>query len=398
MPVRLIGLPSWILTVFLLALLVAVALFLTTTRYSRAEHVTGMLQPAAGALRVMATRPGIVAAVHVDEGELVARNQPLVTISMDLVTPDGRHLGDVLAGTSKDQRAALQRQSLARVAEMSAQRAELRAKRAAIIESRHRLAAELDLQKERVRLAQETADASRKLFEQKYTAAVQHRQREEAVIIARQALSRLEQEFAQIPISLAQMDAQEAAISAAAEAAAASASISTAQIDEKSASTEAERNVVLVASQEGRIAALQARPGAAVTAGMALATLLPRGVHLQAELWVPSRAVGFLRRGDEVRLMYDAFPHQRFGTAEGRVVSVANAPVAPADLPEPLRTDEALYRVTVYVRHQQVRGYGKAWPLVTGMRLTADIVLEEESLWEWLLDKVRAASSHEAHK
>ena len=48
-------------------------------------------------------------------------------------------------------------------------------------------------------------------------------------------------------------------------------------------------------------------------------TLTPRGGALRAELYVPSRAIGFVKSGQRVRLLYDAFPYQKFGPAWGEV-------------------------------------------------------------------------------
>ena len=37
------------------------------------------------------------------------------------------------------------------------------------------------------------------------------------------------------------------------------------------------------------------------------------------------------------------------------------------------------------------QAYGKAWPLAAGMSLSADLVLEERSLLDWLLEPLLAA-------
>ena len=126
--------------------------------------------------------------------------------------------------------------------------------------------------------------------------------------------------------------------------------------------------------------------------GRALAVIVPQGKPLQAELWAPSRAAGFITQGDRVRLMYDAFPYQKFGVGHGRVSSVSGAPVDPQDLAVPIESREALYRIVVNLDEDSVAGYGKRWPLTPGMRLSADLVLDERNLWEWLLEPVIAAN------
>lgn len=390
-PVRPAGVASWLLTAFMLTILVATIVFLCLARYARRETVVGILQPAAGALRVTSLRAGIVSEVAVREGETVAAGQPILTIALDPTISGGKRLGEILSTASATQEAALARQNAAQVELAARQRDMLAAKRAALLERQKRIVEDIRLQQERVRLAEQTLTAARTLWSQQLMSALQYRQREEAVIIARQGLAAIEREQATIPSSLAELAAEDRRVIAQAQENTAIFASNRAQLDEKRASTQAETEIVLTAQKAGQIAALQARPGAPVAAGQALAFVLPKGVRLQAELWVPSRAAGFVRPNDKVRLMYDAFPYQRFGVGRGRVAEVARAPTAPSDMTVPLRAEEALYRVVVDLEDQSVRGYGQAWQLSPGMRLTADMVLEQQTLWAWLFDKVRAA-------
>jgi membrane fusion protein len=392
-PVRPVGVASWALAAFMASLLVATVIFLCIAKYARRETVTGMLQPAAGALRITSLRPGIVAAVNVREGQDVSRGQPLIVLAFDPTVSGGRRLGDILSDASADQGVALARQAVARRDLIDRQRDEIAAKRGALLDQQQRLVTDAALQQERVNLAEQTAQAARTLWSKQLMSAVQYRQREEALIVARQGLASIQRDQAAIPSSLAQLIAEDRRLVAEAADGAASIAANRAQLDEKRATNQAETQIVLTAQTAGQIAALQAKPGAAVSAGQALAYVLPRGVKLQAELWAPSRAAGFVRPGDKVRLMYDAFPYQRFGVGRGSVVEVARAPTAPADLPVPIRTEESLYRVVVDLDDQDMHGYGQDWRLAPGMRLTADMVLEQQSLFAWLFDKVRAAQT-----
>ncbi|MGH1557284.1 HlyD family efflux transporter periplasmic adaptor subunit [Caulobacter segnis] len=120
------------------------------------------------------------------------------------------------------------------------------------------------------------------------------------------------------------------------------------------------REIVLTAPKSGRVVALQATPGLAVTSASALAAVLPGGADLRAYLWAPSRAVGFVRPGADVRLMYDAFPFQQFGAAHGRDSrSIAQAPTPVGELPIPGETREPLYKITVVLERQNITAYGK---------------------------------------
>ena len=122
--------------------------------------------------------------------------------------------------------------------------------------------------------------------------------------------------------------------------------------------------------------------GQSVRTGEPLLRILPRGSRLQAELLVPSRAIGFMDPGDRVQLRYQAYPYQKFGHHTGRVVRIARSAVKPAAG----GNGEPLYRVLVQLDSQAIRAYGKAEPLRPGMLLDADILGARRKLYEWVLE------------
>ena len=74
-----------------------------------------------------------------------------------------------------------------------------------------------------------------------------------------------------------------------------------------------------------------------------LLDILPLKSPLQAVLLVPTRAIGFVRPGQKVRLLYEAFPFQRFGAYSGHVESVSKTILSEADTGSPLQLKEPSY-------------------------------------------------------
>ena len=122
---------------------------------------------------------------------------------------------------------------------------------------------------------------------------------------------------------------------------------------------------------------------------------------MQAQLFAPSSAVGFLRPAQRVQLRYQAFPYQKFGHHPGQVLQVSRTPLQAADLASlPLSAGsvtgvgadgtplaaEPLYRITVALDEQTVQAYGVAQPLVAGMQLEADVLLDRRRLIEWIFE------------
>ena len=114
---------------------------------------------------------------------------------------------------------------------------------------------------------------------------------------------------------------------------------------------------------------------------------------LEAELLAPSRAIGFIRPGQEVRLQLQAFPYQRFGTLKGKVKSVSGTVIGPSDVSIPgLAFHEPVFRVRVRLPSEEIVAYGQSHQLQPGMLLTAEVVLDRQNLIRWLFDPLYAVS------
>ncbi|WP_431259900.1 HlyD family efflux transporter periplasmic adaptor subunit [Roseateles chitinivorans] len=134
-----------------------------------------------------------------------------------------------------------------------------------------------------------------------------------------------------------------------------------------------------------------AEPGQVVQAGTQLAALLPARTPLQAHLYAPSSAVGFLRPHQAVLLRYQAFPYQKFGQQQGEVLQVSRTPLQAAELaqlglPAAMAQGEPMYRITVQLQRQSVQAYGQDQTLSPGMLLEADVLLERRRLIEWIFE------------
>jgi membrane fusion protein len=117
---------------------------------------------------------------------------------------------------------------------------------------------------------------------------------------------------------------------------------------------------------------------------------VPDGVPLQAVLYIPTRAVGFVRVGQRVRLLYDAFPYQNFGTHRGRIVRISHTVLTRNDETGPLQLKEPVYEAVAALDRAQVTAYGRKMPLKPDMLLKADIILNKLSLMRWLIDPLLA--------
>jgi membrane fusion protein len=391
-PVKPMGLASWLLLSFMVALFAVTTAFLVTARYARKETVPGVVTLAEGTIRVAAQRGGVVSKLLVKEGARVVTGEPLMIISYDPTLERGGGLAEATSANLTKEVEAFEAGVRARQAIRQQEAAALKTQRLGLVADIKRLDQTISLQQVRNDLQRQTVSAAQGLTDRGLMAAITLRQRQDALLSGEQALSQYERDqesarnrLIQIGSSLNQLYAQTAADLA-------DASSNRARYDEKRLLKEADQGGVLTAKRDGIVAALQVREGVPIEPGRTLALILSNdGSDLEAELWAPSRALGFVRPGQSVRIMYDAFPYTTFGVGKGIVKAVAKAPVNPNELPIPLETREALYRVRVKLDANSQTAYQRDWPLSPGMRLTADLILEKRSFWDWLFDPILAA-------
>ena len=134
--------------------------------------------------------------------------------------------------------------------------------------------------------------------------------------------------------------------------------------------------------------------GAVVQPGMVLLTLVPKGEHLLAEVQVRNEDVGFVQPGQAVRLKVAAYPFQKYGLLEGHVQTVA----ADAQTSENNARQAVAqgYKALIRLQSQSLdTTQAKGLALESGMQVVAEIHQGSRSVMEYLLSPVQKAA-HEA--
>jgi membrane fusion protein len=74
------------------------------------------------------------------------------------------------------------------------------------------------------------------------------------------------------------------------------------------------------------------------------------------------------------------------------VTSVSRTVLAPSEVAIPgLEIREPVFRIRARLDRETVAAYGERLPLQPGMLVTADVVIDRRTLFEWLLDPLYAA-------
>ena len=127
-------------------------------------------------------------------------------------------------------------------------------------------------------------------------------------------------------------------------------------------------------------------------------TLVPKDETLLAEVWVSNQDIGFVHPGQPVKVKLAAFPFQKYGMVEGRVHYVG--PDSQDGAGHEAGKDGAnsqlmRYKALVGLSSMKLGGDQQSFPLAAGMQASAEILLGDQTVMQYLLSPVRKAF-HEA--
>jgi membrane fusion protein len=361
--------------------------------YTRKAQIAGWLVPQQGLVQVYAPQAGVIRSIATAEGAEVRQGDPLLVLSSELQSTTQGATQGLIAERLKTRHASL---LLVRgqIEPLAGQRARSLRSRIATLEAE---ATDIDssiaLQRERLQLGVRAEARQRDLRERglisdtEMQAASEARIEQESklrdlersLIVSRRDRLALQGELDEIPFQM-RTDISNA-------------DRDIAQVEQDLAEAEARREIVVSAPEAGTVTSMQAERGARAEPGVPLLSIVPAGSALEADLFSPSRSIGFLRPGQRVLLRYEAYPYQKFGHYEGQIASISRSALNPGELPAQVAgltsligTNEPVYRITVSLQSQHVNAYGKPVALQPGMQLEADVLIESRRLIEWVLD------------
>lgn len=374
--------PSFaVLTGVTLLTLALIAAFLFWCEYARKETVIGYLVPDKGLVKLHAPFAGVVTARRVEEGTPVRAGDTLF-----VVAASGSAVDVTVTREVERSRAALRKrieqESRANELEVRALLRKIESLKAELDKS----AQELNIQRQRLELDTQALRKLNDLADQGHYPLQQFHQREREHLELRALIEAVERNRLTLTRELrsAQSLVEIGKLRNAARLNDYASQIS--QLDQRLAELAARTAFEVRAPVNGVATGVITEVGQSVTPGEPLLAILPNDSTLQARLYVPTRASGFVKPGQEVLVRFQAFPYQRFGLHSGTVARVSKAILAPSETGAPLTLSEPVYTATVALKQQTVDAYGTAMPLRPGMLLEADIVLDRHSLLRWLFD------------
>jgi membrane fusion protein len=370
--------PLRVFTAMTAAFAVALIVFAFWGEYTRRERVEGFLATDVGAARVLAPMPAVVDELLVKEGTEVAEGVPLAKLTLS------KSRGPMPEEEVRKQELAIDGE-IAGLKQLAKQEeAQVRGRIAALTTEVESSAGEIELQKTRVTFAQQEVERTEQLVKNKFVSEAAVVQKKSDLLEQQSKLQNLRRQRSTVERDLANARSDQSAIQI-------KLAQQVSQLERRKIELRAfvkQDDVVreLRAPTAGVVTFLVAR-GESVPGDAPIANISPKG-GLRAQLLVPTRAVGFIAPGNPVVMRYDAFPFQRFGQYGGKVDQVSGSVWSPGEKVGPVLVREPVYRVDVKLDQQKVMAGGQEMALRPGMILSADILLEKRTVFEWVFEPI----------
>ncbi|MFU9992928.1 HlyD family secretion protein [Neisseria meningitidis] len=381
---------------FLIAL--CIIIFLIFGSYTNKTTVEGQLLPTMGVVRVYSSDIGTITHKFVENGNFVKAGEPLFKLSTSRFGEKGNVQAKLAAEANLKKTLALQELERLKRIHQNEQKN--------VHNNIHRLNNQLENikqqitgQNRQIRLVEKTLNKNKFLASQ---GAVSQQDKMTAESHLLEQRSRLESLKREQNNAIRELDEQKITLSSLPERHKTELSQLNRAITEMNQEIldfDLKSEQTIRASKSGYISTINVDIGQQVEPSKLLLSIVPEQTELVANLYIPSKAVGFIKPKDKVVLRYQAYPYQKFGHATGEIISVARTALGKQELSglgiiftNPTLLNEPAYLVKVKLEKQTIKAYGENKPLQIGMILEADIFHERKKLYEWVLDPLYSIS------
>lgn len=380
------------LTCCALAIGLTLVAFATWGEYTKRSTVKGQLILQSGLVQVYALQQGIISEKYVFEGKTVQAGEALYKISLTRHTENG-DIAQALQQQIKLKEQTLH-QEIARnqlVHQQEQQSTENQIQR--LKNDISQLDEQINAQHQRIDLAENNVNRYQSMYEQEATSYEEVEYRKVELFNQNEKLTTLQREKQNLEKQLKEQEINLQRLNAQYQVQQAQFQRALVNNQQELIENQAQQSIIIKANTSGTVSTVNADIGQVVDNNKPLLSILPQDNILIAQLYVPSRAIGFVKTGDNVLLRYQAYPYQKFGHAQAEIISVAKTALAGQNLPTigtvsltEQMNNEPLYIVRAKLEKQHIQAYGENMPLQVGMMLEGDILHETRKLYEWVLE------------
>ncbi len=302
-PLGVAGCWTRVFVAVLSAALIAGFILVTMGSYSRKSRVSGFLVPDKGLIKVMPLHVGRVTELRVMEGQHVEKDRIVAVIDVSAITLVGR-TADLVVEKLKERRKLL-REELERLGIIqTSDRDKLDASIGSLRNQIEAMKIGLAARKDFRRLSKNAFDRNKLLEIKEVYSPAQSEKAEQDMVSADVQIAELERAMVMSQGDLAQAEAQRRGLADHQANDRSQLERTLAEIEQQIVQIEEQRFQVVRANESGVATGLVATIGAPADPKVPLMTIVPDQAELEANLYVPSSAAGFVKVGAQVLIRY----------------------------------------------------------------------------------------------
>lgn len=380
---------SFTIIMWLILAIVAIGItYLFLGDYHRKEVVGGYLRPTSGISKVYPIASGVVDEIFVKEGEFVEKEQLLARVRMSRHLKSGGEMNQSILQELMKQENLLKanlenKKSLFSVTTKKLV-SQIQGTESQIIQ----LNKQLGLLSQRLSLSEARYQDMLKLNENNFISDTELQNQRDIFLTLKQQVEDTQARLLSNQENLVQLHYEQEQSPVNYQETLTQIQSSLAGVKQQIAQAEAQLSYDVRSHRSGHVSNVLIKSGMMTQNNFPLMSILPKGATLEAVLFVPTRAYGFVEKGQKTRIRYHAFPYQRFGIYQGEIAEVSKSVVLPGEAQLPIQIQEPVYKVVVKLDEQSAKAYGNKIPLQSGMLLEADIMVDKRSLFEWLFEPI----------
>lgn len=385
---------SWIriYILFTIFLIFSFSFLIIEGEYSEKAHVNGYLIPDKGVIKVISNHQGLISKVNVIEGEHIKKGDLIFIIDVNAITNQGK-ASDLIADNIKVRRELLCKE-LERLNEIhKTQAVNIDNSIESFKNQKNALQKEIESENRYISLSSKNVSRYKELGKKYFVSTSDIEKAEQDLQSAIMQLNSLQRVLSSTEGNLEQQIEVKNSLRDKQQNEKSQLQREIDEIDQQLISTSQQQYLNILASSDGIITQITAKEGLEADAAIPLATILPDNSELEANIYVPSSSVGFIRNNTDVLLAYQAYPYQKFGLQHANIIEISKTAVNTKELPFDTHSADPLYLIKAKLDKPTITAYGKEEFLQSGEKFDAYLVLEHRKIWEWAIAPLLAEKS-----
>ncbi|MCU4361573.1 HlyD family secretion protein [Acinetobacter sp. WU_MDCI_Abxc22] len=323
---------SFTLLTLIAALITTIILiFIFLGSYTKRITIEGQLIPNTGVIRVYAPDTGIVVKKLVNEGKHVKQGDELFLLSTTRFNERG-DLNQSLLNSIQLRSATLADEKLKMLSIQANENKQLQSQIEEFTAALQKLDGLIKEQRKRVALANSKLERYKSLLKQEFISIDEFQIRQDYLIEQQILLKNYESdqitkknELNRLKLQLNSLPSKQRNDYLALERQVSS-------IEQEKIEIEARQSLIIRSQASGIATAVNAEIGQQILVNTPVVNIIPENAILEAHLYLPSQAIGFIKIGQNVKLRYRAFPYQKFGQATGHIFSISDTAMNARDI------------------------------------------------------------------